>query len=78
MTERIIYIQNPETSTITGHKVNIADLSDFSGGGKDPHFSWRDDEARAYILAKGIPAENIEVPHHIYQHFGVRDPRISG
>lgn len=77
MTEKIIYVQNPDTGEISAHKVNIAELASFAGGGYDPNFSWRDDEARAFIEAKGIPAEQVEIPHHIYSRFGVRDPRIS-
>ena len=77
MTEKIIYVQNPHTGEISAHKVDIAELASFAGGGHDPNFSWRDDEARAFIEAKGIPAEPVEIPHSAYSRFGVRDPRIS-
>lgn len=77
MAEKIIYIQNAETGEISAHKVDIAELASFAGGGYDPNFSWLDDEARAYVEAKGIPAEPVEIPHHIYSRFGLRDPRIS-
>lgn len=77
MAEKIIYILNPGTDSISAHKVDIAELASFAGGGHDPNFSWRDDEARAFIEAKGIPAEPVEIPHSVYSRFGVRDPRIS-
>lgn len=77
MAEKIIYVQNPHTCEISAHKVDIAELASFAGGGHDPNFSWRDDEAWAYIEASGVPAEQVEIPHHVYSHFGVRDPRIS-
>ena len=77
MTEKIIYVQNPHTGEISAHKVDIAELASFAGGGHDPNFSWRDDEARAFIEAKGIPAEPVEIPHSVYSRFGVHDPRIS-
>lgn len=77
MTEKIIYVQNPNTGEISAHKVDIAELASFAGGGHDPNLSWRDDEARAFIEAKGIPTEPVEIPHSVYSRFGVRDPRIS-
>lgn len=77
MAGKIIYVQHPETGEITGHMVDIADLAAHSGAGRDPNFSWRDDEAWAYVAVKEIPPIVGEVPAHVYRHFGERDPRVQ-
>lgn len=77
MSKEIIYAQNPETLEINAYQVDVAQLAASAGGGHDPNFRWAEDEAWDFVSSKGVPAESVEIPHHIYKRFGVRDPRIS-
>lgn len=77
MAQEIIYVQNPGTGEVSAHKVKIEELASFSGGGYDPNFRWKDDEAWAFVEANGVPAEQVQIPHRIYQYFEVRDPNLS-
>lgn len=77
MSKEIIYAQNPETLEINAYQVDVAQLAASAGGGHDPNFRWAEDEAWDFVSSKGVPSESVEIPHHIYKRFGVRDPRIS-
>ena len=77
MSKEIIYAQNPDTLEINAYQVDPAELAAHAGCGHDPNFRWNEDEAWAFVSSKGLPAEAVEIPHRIYQRFGVRDPRIS-
>lgn len=77
MSTRRIYVENPETGQISAHQVDIAQLASHSGGGYNPHFRWRDDEAWRYVSEAGIPAEDIFIPHHAYVALGAIDPNLG-
>ena len=77
MPKEIIYAQNPDTLEINAYQVDDAELAASAGGGHDPNFRWTEDEAWDFVSSRGVPTESVEIPHHIYKRFGVRDPRIS-
>lgn len=71
MSDKIIYVQDPDTLNVTAHMVDINKLSSFSGGGYDPNFRWCDDEAYNYVQAYNIPPVDVSIPRHIKRQFGL-------
>lgn len=77
MGTRRIYVQNPQTGEISAHQVDIAQLASWAGGGHDPNFQWRNDEAFQYVTGTGIAAEDVMIPHHAYLANDTPDPNLN-